>query len=169
MVASLPTLNTLWRPNSTGPAPNSRNDRELIRSYSDQPSVQVVYHDLTVAMNRLADVSPAGVAQVQTWINEIEDLEEQWSGYVADGTAAQLQAAQYEGPIGGVALSRDSQLKRADVLEWDTQANRVRISNGAGGTATQANAIAGRIAQLRGRILKAMDLAPSGQAQLLRS
>lgn len=169
MVASLPTLDPLWRPNATGPSPKARDDRELIRSYSDQPAVHVVYHDLTVAMNRLADVSPAGVAQIQGWINEVENLEGQWAGYVEDGTAAQLQAAEYEGPIGGVALSRDNQLKRADVLEWDTQANRVRISNGTGGTATQANAIAGRIAQLKGRILKAMDLAPSGQARLVRS
>jgi hypothetical protein len=131
--------------------------------------VQVVLHDLTVTMNRMADVSPAAVTQIQTWIDEVEDLEEQWAGYVADGTAAQLSASEYEGPINGTPLTSDDQLKRADVLEWDTTANRVRISNGAGGTATQANAIGSRIGQLKGRILKAMDLSPMAGARLLRS
>jgi hypothetical protein len=162
MVAALPTLDPLWR---TTP----RDDRELIRGYSDQPAVQVVLHDLTVAMNRMADVSPAAVAQIQTWIDEVEDLEEQWAGYVADGTAAQLQASEYEGPIGGTAMTRDDMLKRADVLEWDTSANRVRISNGAGSGGTQASAISGRIGQLKARILKAMDLSPMAGARLIRS
>lgn len=155
-MATIPTLNALWRPNNSDA---TRDDRELIRQYSSQPAVEVVLHDLTVSMNRMATVSPAAVSQIQTWIDEVEDLEEQWAGYVADGTASQLSAAEYEGPINGTALSRDDSLKRADVLEWDTSANRVRIRNGSSG-GTQASAIAGRISSLKGRILKAMDLSP---------
>lgn len=146
MVASLPTLNALWRPNGTGPSPQTRDDRELIRSYSGQPAVQIVLHDLTVTMNRMADISPAGVAQVQAWINEVETLETQWSGYVADGSSAQLSTP----------------LKRADVLEWDT--------SGATSQGGQASVIAGRIGTIKGRILTAMGLtATTGQAQLVRS
>jgi hypothetical protein len=166
MVAAIPTLNALWRPNGDDA---TKDDRELIRAYSEQPAVAVVLHDLTVNMNRMADVSPVAVAQIQTWIDEVEALEAQWAGSVADGSASILQAAEYEGPINGTPLTRDDQLKRADVLEWDTQANRVRILNGNGGTATQANAIGGRIAQLKGRILKAMNLSPMTGARLLRS
>ena len=163
---AIPTLNALWRPNG---ADATKDDRELIRGYSEQPAVETVLHDLTVNMNRMATVSPAAITQIQTWIDEVEELEEQWSGYVADGTASQLSAAEYEGPINGTAVSRDDQLKRADVLEWDTTANRVRIKNAAGGQGSQSAAIATRIASLKGKVLQAMNLSRSAGAVLLRS
>jgi hypothetical protein len=163
---AIPTLNALWRPNG---ADATKDDRELIRGYSEQPAVEAVLHDLTVNMNRMATVSPAAITQIQTWIDEIEELDEQWSGFVADGTASQLSAAEYEGPINGTAVSRDDQLKRADVLEWDTTANRVRIKSAAGGQGSQSAAIAGRIASLKGKVLQAMNLSRSAGAVLLRS
>jgi hypothetical protein len=163
---AIPTLNALWRPNG---ADATKDDRELIRGYSEQPAVEVVLHDLTVNMNRMATVSPAAITQIQTWIDEVEELEEQWAGYVADGTASQLSAAEYEGPINGTAVSRDDQLKRADVLEWDTTANRVRIKSAAGGQGSQSAAIASRIASLKGKVLQAMNLSRSAGAVLLRS
>jgi hypothetical protein len=163
---AIPTLNALWRPNG---ADATKDDRELIRGYSEQPAVETVLHDLTVNMNRMATVSPAAITQIQTWIDEVEELEEQWAGYVADGTASQLSAAEYEGPINGTAVSRDDQLKRADVLEWDTTANRVRIKSAAGGQGSQSAAIAGRIASLKGKVLQAMNLSRSAGAVLLRS
>jgi hypothetical protein len=163
---AIPTLNALWRPNGSDA---TKDDRELIRGYSEQPAVEVVLHDLTVNMNRMATVSPAAITQIQTWIDEIEELDEQWSGFVADGTASQLSAAEYEGPINGTAVSRDDQLKRADVLEWDTTANRVRIKSAAGGQGSQSAAIAGRIASLKGKVLQAMNLSRSAGAVLLRS
>jgi hypothetical protein len=163
---AIPTLNALWRPNG---ADATKDDRELIRGYSEQPAVEVVLHDLTVNMNRMATVSPAAITQIQTWIDEIEELDEQWSGFVADGTASQLSAAEYEGPINGTAVSRDDQLKRADVLEWDTTANRVRIKSAAGGQGSQSAAIASRIASLKGKVLQAMNLSRSAGAVLLRS
>jgi hypothetical protein len=163
---AIPTLNALWRPNG---ADATKDDRELIRGYSEQPAVETVLHDLTVNMNRMATVSPAAITQIQTWIDEIEELDEQWSGFVADGTASQLSAAEYEGPINGTAVSRDDQLKRADVLEWDTTANRVRIKSAAGGQGSQSAAIASRIASLKGKVLQAMNLSRSAGAVLLRS
>lgn len=160
-IQALPTLDPLWRPNATGPSPNTRDDRELIRSYSGQPAVHVVYHDLTVQMNRLASVSPAGVAQIQGWINEIENLEGDWSGQVADGTSSYAGATEYEGPVPGTSVERSDLLKRADVLEWDTDLKKVKYKLQQG-TATQAGSMGQRIADLKGRILIAMDLNRSG-------
>lgn len=166
MVQALPTLNDLWRPN--GDDANT-DDRELIRQYSNQPAVQVVLHDLTVTMNRMAEIAPASVAQIQTWIDEIETLEAQWAAEVAAGTAHYSQAQEYEGPLPGTALTRDDLLKRADVLEWDTNLNRVRIVAGAGGGGTAAGATGQRIGELKARVLKAMDLSPQYGTRVVRS
>jgi hypothetical protein len=124
---AIPTLHVLWRPNATGPQPKTRDDRELIRSYSNQPAAELVYHDLTVTMNRLASVSPAGVAQIQGWINEIENLESDWSGQVADGNAIYANATEYEGPLPGATIAREDMLMQADVLKWDTDLKKVKF------------------------------------------
>ena len=158
---AIPTLSVLWRPNATGPNPRTRDDRELIRGYSGQPAVERVLHDLTVTMNRMASISPAAVAQVQTWINEIETLEGDWSGQVADGTAHYAGASEYEGPLPGTTVERSDMLKRADVLEWDTDLKKVRYKLQQG-TATQAGSMGQRIADLKGRVLTAMELNRSG-------
>ena len=166
MVQALPTLNALWRPND---GDSSKDDRELIRQYSGPPAVQAVLHDITNAMNRMATISSAAVAQIQTWIDEVETLEADWAAEVAAGTAHYSQAEEYEGPLPGTTLSRDDLLKRADVLEWDTGLNRVRIKAGAGGRATAAGATGQRIGELKGRILASMDLQPQYGARLMRS
>lgn len=158
---AIPTLDPLWRPNATGPTPKTRDDRELIRSYSMQPAVERVLHDITVTMNRIASVSPGAVAQIQAWINEIELLESDWAGQVADGTAHYAQAAEYEGPLPGATIERADMLKRADVLEWDTSLKRVRFVAGAG-SATQAGSIGQRVNDLKGRVLTALELQPMG-------
>jgi len=157
----IPTLSILWRPNATGPNPKTRDDRELIRAYSGQPAVERVLHDLTVTMNRMADISPAAVAQVQRWINEIETLEGDWSGQVAEGTAHYAGAIEYEGPLAGSVPDRADTLKRADVLEWDTDLSKVKYKLQQG-SATQAGSMGQRIADLRGRVLIAMELNRSG-------
>ena len=157
----IPTLDPLWRPNATGPNPKTRDDRELIRSYSGQPAVERVLHDLTVTMNRMSSISPAAVAQVQTWINEIETLEGDWSGQVAEGTAHYAGASEYEGPLPGTTVERSDMLKRADVLEWDTDLKKVKYKLQQG-TATQAGSMGQRIADLKGRVLTAMELNRSG-------
>jgi hypothetical protein len=156
---AVPTLNVLWRPNATGPQPKTRDDRELIRSYSNQPAAELVYHDLTVVMNRLASVSPAGVAQIQAWINEIENLEGDWAGQVADGNATYAQATEYEGPLPGATIERADMLSQADVLKWDTDLKKVKFKT-APGANTQAGNMGQRIADLKGRILTALDLVP---------
>lgn len=156
---AIPTLHVLWRPNATGPQPKTRDDRELIRSYSNQPAAEVVYHDLTVTMNRLAAVSPAAVAQIQTWVNEIENLEGDWAGQVADGNATYAQATEYEGPLPGATIERADMLQKADVLQWDTDLKKVKFKT-APGANTQAGNMGQRIADLKGRILTALDLVP---------
>jgi hypothetical protein len=156
---AVPTLDALWRPNDVGPQPKTRDDRELIRSYSNQPAAELVYHDLTVVMNRLASVSPAGVAQIQGWINEIETLESDWAGQVADGNATYAQATEYEGPLPGATIERADMLSQADVLKWDTDLKKVKFKT-APGANTQAGNMGQRIADLKGRILTALDLLP---------
>lgn len=167
MVQALPTLNALWRPNDGEPGVD---DRSLIRSYANLSASQYQLHELTSAMNRLATVDAASVTQVQGWIDEVETLEAQWAAEVAAGTAHYSQAAEYEGPLPGTALTRDDLLRRADVLEWDTNLNRVRIVAGAGGSGTAAGATGQRIGELKGRIMRALDLQdPYGGARLVRS
>lgn len=170
MPAAIPTLNALWRPNQG----STRDDRELIRSYAMWPVSSYNLTQLTSVLNRVADTSAATVAQVQSWIDEIENLEADWSDKVADGTAHLGNVQSYEGPVPGSNLTRDDLRKRADVLEWDTSLLRVSYQSGGRPDATAGGTIATRIQQLKGRILetigiKASDRAGDGQATLLRS
>ena len=158
---AIPTLSILWRPNGTGPSPNTRDDRELIRSYSGQPALEIVLHDITVSMNRMATISPAAVAQIQTWINEIETLEASWAAQVTSGTAHYAQADEYEGPIPGTTITREDMVSKADVMSWDTDLMKVKFKSGGAGM-TQAGATGQRVADLRSRVLRAMDLMPKG-------
>ena len=161
---AIPTLDPLWRPNVAGPSPNTRDDRELIRQYSNQPAVEIVLHDLTVTMNCMATISPAAVAQIQTWINEIVTLETSWAAQVTAGTAHYAQAIEYEGPIPGATITRDDMVQKADVMGWDTDLLKVKYKAGAAGNATQAGSIGQRITDLRSRVLASLDLLPrSGQ------
>jgi hypothetical protein len=94
MPATIPTLNALWRPNDASQV----DDRELIRGYALWPLSAYNLTQLTAIMNRMAQVSPAAVASVQAWIDEIEILEQDWADKVADGTAHLGNVESYEGP-----------------------------------------------------------------------
>jgi hypothetical protein len=163
---AVPTLSNLWR---TSP----RDDRELIRSYAGWPVSEYNLQILTTILNRAADVSPGTVTRCQAWIDEIETLEQDWSDQVGAGTAHLGNAEQYEGPIPGTTVSRDDQLKKADVLEWDTSLLRVKTTAGRRSEATASGVLGARIAQLQQRVLQALGIKPygegSGGTQLLRS
>ena len=170
MPATIPTLNALWRPNGS----STRDDRELIRSYANWPVSAYNLTQLTSILNRAADTSAATVTQVQAWIDEIENLELDWSDKVADGSAHLGNVQSYEGPVPGANLTRDDLRKKADVLEWDTSLLRVSYQSGSRPDATAGGTIASRIALLKGRILQTLGIKVSdrddgGQAQLLRS
>jgi len=163
---AIPTLNQLWR---TSP----RDDRELIRGYAGWPVSSYNLQILTTILNRAADVSPATVTQCQSWIDEAEQLSDDWSDQLADGTAHLGNAAEYEGPLPGATVSRDQQLKKADVLEWDTSLLRVKTVSGGRADATAGGVRGARIAQLRQRILQALGIKPYNDGgsggRLLRS
>jgi hypothetical protein len=169
MPAAIPTLNALWRPNGS----STRDDRELIRGYASWPVSAYNLTQLTSILNRAADTSPATVTQCQAWIDEIENLEQDWSDKVADGTAHLGNVQSYEGPAPGASLSRDDLKKRADVLEWDTTLLRVRYESGGRADATAGGTIATRIQQLKSRILQTLGIKASdrsdGGAMLVRS
>ena len=163
MALPLPTLNALWR---TAPI----DDRDAIRTYAEAPATEVNLSRLTVAMNLMAEASPAAVAKVKGWIDEIEELEEIWAGKVVSGTAHLGNAEEYEGPAPGTTPTRDQQLKRADVVEWDTTLLRVRYRSGTGGAATEGAVLAARVNELKGQVLTAVgfDGGHSG-ARIIRS
>ena len=163
---AIPVLNSLWRI-------TPRDDRELIRGYAGWPLSVTNLTELTSILNRVAITSSAAVLQVQRWIDEIENLEADYSEQVESGKAHLGNAASYEGPAPGSDLSRDDLKKKADVLEWDTSLLRVKYeSGGAGGT---AGAVLGaRMADLKGRIFQTLGIQPvvgggSGMAMLVRS
>lgn len=165
---SIPTVNPLWRPNATGPAPNDRNDRELIRQYADFPASESGLVSITEQMNMVATASPAAVAKIQSWIDEIEELEADHALKVADGTAFLGNVQEYEGLRPGYSPTRQELLKKADVAEWDVESlARVKIKTGqGGGIGTATGMIYDRIAALKDRVLKALVLgeaeSPSG-------
>ena len=165
MPAPIPTLNALWR---TTP----RDDRELIRSYAGWPVSAYNLTQLTSILNRAADTSAATVTQVQTWIDEVENLEQSWADQLEDGTAHLGNVASYQGPAPGTTLTRDDLKKRADVLEWDTSLLSVKYEAGNRPDSTAGGVLSARIAQLKARILQTLGIAgmsDAGQAQLLRS
>jgi len=163
---AIPTLNQLWR---TSP----RDDRELIRGYAGWPVSSYNLQILTTILNRAADTSAATVTQCQAWIDEIETLEQDWADQIGDGTAHLGNAAEYEGPLPGATVSRDQQLKKADVLEWDTSLLRVKVTTGGRADATAGGVRGTRIAQLQRRILQALGIRPYNDGgsggRLLRS
>ena len=109
MPLALPPLNALWRPN-TG---STVDDLERIRTYIGWPGTQGSLTELIMQLNTVADLRPAMVTQVQTWVDEIADLEETQADAVAAGTAHLGNAEEYEGPIPGTSPTRDQQLDPA--------------------------------------------------------
>ena len=162
MALPLPTLNALWR---TSPI----DDREAIRSYAKAPATEVNLHRLTVAMNLMAEASPAAVAKVKAWIDEIEELENLWAGKVADGIAHLGNAEEYEGPVPGTSPTREQQLSKADVVEWDTSLLKVRYRSG-GGAGTEGAVLAARVEELKSDVLTAIGYdGMHGGARIIRS
>lgn len=171
-MAILPTLDPLWRPTGT----DTTNDLVLIRTWIGWPASSGSLTELIQQMNVLATLSPADVAQVQTWIDEVVALEATQAGAVADGTAHLGNATEYEGPIPGTTPTREQQLQQADVLQWDTSLLKARYGfSGGGPGATAQGQREQRMQALIGRIAQTLNvprLAPqgvSGGGMLLRS
>lgn len=157
---SITTLLPQWRPNSTGPAPNNRPDRELIRQYAEAPASEGALEAITEAMNMAALNSPDTVTQVQTWINEIEDLEADYADKVASGTAHLGNASEYEGVRPGTNPTLDDVATKADVLEWDPSIlYKVRTRSSGRPLETATGVTQDRIQRLRARVLDALGLA----------
>jgi hypothetical protein len=155
-------------------APWRSGDRELIRGYAGWPVSGYNLTQLTSAMNRVADTSADAVVAIQAWIDEAESLQQDWSDQVADGTAHLGNVQSYEGPAPGATPTRDQQLKKADVLEWDTALLRVSYQAGTRSDSTAGGVLHARIADLKARIIQAIGIQPftmggAGQARLVRS
>jgi hypothetical protein len=169
LLSPVPDLNALWRPNDDSDV----EDRELIRSYLGWPIANHNLIQISVAMNRAADTSPATVRKVQAWLDEAEELELTWADQVSDGTAHLGNVQSYQGPAPGTTLTRDDIKRKADVLEWDTSLLQVKFEAGGRADSTAGGVLAARIAQLRGRILQTLGLEPAsptgGGMTLVRS
>jgi hypothetical protein len=158
-------LDPLWRPNTTGPAPVDREDRELIRQYSQFPATESSLVSITEQMNTVAENSTATVVKIQGWINAIEELEAQQATAIADGTAFLGNVEEYEGLRPGYNPTRRDMLSKAETLEWDVETlAKVRIRTGRpGGEGTATGMQNSRISELKSRVLGALALTgPAG-------
>ena len=167
---TIPTLNALWRPNGG----SNRDDRELIRGYALWPLSAYNLTQLTATMNRIAQVSPAAVASVQGWIDEIEVLEQNWADQVEDGTAHLGNVESYEGPAPGVTLTRQDRQTKADVLEWDASLLKVKYQAGRRSDSTAGGVLHARVDQLKAKVFQTLGIKPyDGEAgsgsRLIRS
>lgn len=161
----IPTLNAAWR----------ESDRLSILRYAGIAITESQLIHVTSGMNSVATYSPAAVAQCRGWIDEIDTLEATYAARVAAGDAHLDSARSYEGLRPGAVVTRDDMLAQADVLQWsvDTQ-YKVRFEAGTGVNSTANGASGARIADLQGRVLRALGLqdglygAYHGTGQLLR-
>ncbi len=158
---AISTLLLPWRPNEIGPEPQERDDRELVRQYLGWPASESSLEAITTAMNGVAAVSASAVAKVQAWIDEVESLEATYADQVAAGTAHLQNAQEYEGPLPGAVITREEQLKKADVLEWDTSLLKVKVTSSGTALSTGTGVISDRIQQLRARVITALGLDPT--------
>jgi hypothetical protein len=156
---AIPTLDPLWRQTAT------RNDRELIRGYASLPASEMALQGLTVQLNGVAEVSPPTVTQVQKWIDEIETLQQDYSDQVSDQTAHLGAVKSYEGLRPGASPTRADQLRAAGPLQWDTESVlKVRYEAGEGPAGTAVGQSAGRMADLKARVLTAVGIEQLGAA-----
>ena len=149
-------------------------DRELIRSYALWPVSAYNLTQLTSAMNRVAEASTDAVVKVQSWIDEVETLEQNWADQVEDGTAHLGNVQSYEGPAPGVTLTKADRQTKADVLEWDTSLLKVNYQAGSRSDSTAGGVLAARVSSLKGKILqtigiRAYDGGAGSGAALIRS
>jgi len=171
-MATLPTLDPLWRPTAT----STRNDRDLIRTYIGWPATDGSLTELTQQMNAVAGLSSSTVTQVQEWVDEIVTLETTQADEIDAGTAHLGNAEEYDGPIPGTSPTRAQQLSQAGKLSWDTSLLKARYRFGGGARATAQGQRDERIELLTARIAQALNvqrLAPQGAGggagMLLRS
>lgn len=154
-------------------APWRSGDRELIRGYAGWPVSGYNLTQLTATMNRVADTSTDAVTQIQAWIDEAENLQQDWADKVSDGTAHLGNVQSYKGPAPGATLTRDQQLKRADVLEWDTSLLNVEYQAGTRSDSTAGGVLHARVAELKARVIQAIGIQPfamgAAPARLVRS
>lgn len=156
---SITPLLPQWRPNATGPSPKDRPDRELIRQYAEAPASEGALEAITEAMNMAALNSPDTVAQLQAWINEIQDLETDYADKVATGVAHLGNASEYEGLRPGASPTVDDVATKADVLEWDPAILfKVRTKSSGRPLETATGVTQDRIQQLKARVLEALGL-----------
>ena len=139
--------------------PWRETDREDIRSILE---IQVTHHTLTLitsSMNQLADLSPPTVTSVQTWIDRWNELEAEWNAILDSGDVQSQFATEYEGLRPGTDVAREDMLKKADVLEWDTDTQyKVTLKTGGGMGTTKAGAMRDQMAFLADRINRALTL-----------
>lgn len=156
---AIPTLNALWRPNSS----SAINDRNLIRAWIGWPASETALIELSQQMNVVATISPTTVPQVQAWVDEVVALEETQADLIDAGTAHLGNAEEYEGPIPGTSPDRDAQLEAAGPLKWDTSLLKARYRFGSGARATAQGQREERIQLLIGRIAAALNVARIAQ------
>jgi hypothetical protein len=161
--STIPAVFAPWRP----------GDREIIRGYAHWPVTGYNLTQLTSAMNRVAEASVDAVVQIQAWIDEAESLQQDWADKVSDGTAHLGNVQSYKGPAPGATLTRDQQLKKADVLEWDTSLLSVEYQAGARSDSTAGGVLHARVAELKGKVLQAVGIEAArgagGGTRLMRS
>ena len=154
-------------------APWRSGDRELIRGYAGWPVSGYNLTQLTSAMNRVADTSAEAVIQIQRWIDEVENLSQDWADKVSDGTAHLGNVQSYKGPAPGKTLTEDDRRKKADVLEWDTSLLSVEYQAGTRSDSTAGGVLHARVAELKARIIQAIGIQPAsglaGGTRLVRS
>ena len=139
--------------------PWRETDREDIRSILE---IQVTHHTLTLitsSMNQLAGLSPQTVTSVQTWVDRWKELETEWNAILDSGDVQSQFATEYEGIRPGTEVAREDMLRKADVLEWDTETQyKVTVKTGGGMGTTKAGAMRDQMAFLADRINRALTL-----------
>jgi len=159
MPQPLPPLNALWRSMLATP-PATKDDRERIRMHVGWGGHYEAMQTLTLRMNELAEGYAPTVASIQSWLDQIENLELDHSDAVGAGTAHLANAEEYEGPIPGTSPTRDQQQSQAGKLTWDTDLLKARYKFGgaAGAAGTADGQRRAEIAMLRFRVLDALAL-----------
>lgn len=157
MSQTLPDLDPLWRPNASN---SIINDRELIRTYINWPATISSLTQLIEQLNSVASISPATVVQVQSWLDEIIDLEQTTADEISDGTAHLSNLQQYEGPIPGVKLTEDDRRTQVGELQWDSNLLKNKLVFNGGMRSTPQGQREERIGLLIKRITQACNLQP---------
>lgn len=132
-------------------------DREDIRMILSIPLTVPALTTLTVNMNSVAEISPETVPTIQGWVDQWKAYDEQWNGVIAGGDVAAAYATSYEGLRPGAEVTRDDMLKKADVLEWDTETQyKIKVEGAAGSSGSLAGAIRDQMNLLAHKICTAL-------------